>query len=102
MAGISAGRKRVAARGRFVWICWRAGRLLHGHIRTAAFARLFSWLHASAPIKAPSIVPYALAASCTFEEADCLTLLGIEELMRELKGAGTRRAVTKLISRLCP
>lgn len=45
--------------------------------------------------------PNALAGLFTFEKANCLSLLGVEELMRELKGRGTCRAVKKPISRPC-
>ena len=43
-------------------------------------------------------VPNALAAPFAFEKANCLSLLGVEELVGELKGCGTRRAVQKPIS----
>jgi hypothetical protein len=45
-------------------------------------------------------VPNALAAPFTFEKANCLSMLGIEKLMDELKGGGTRRAVKEPILRL--
>jgi len=44
-------------------------------------------------------VPNALAASFAFEEANCLSLLRIEELMGELKGGCAGRAVKKPLAR---
>jgi hypothetical protein len=50
------------------------------------------------PQNTPLLVPNALAAPFTFEKANSLSLFGIEELMGEAKGGGTRWAVQKPIS----
>ena len=46
-------------------------------------------------------VPNALAAPVAFEQANGLSLLGIEELMGEPKGGGTCLTVKKPIPRRC-
>lgn len=47
-----------------------------------------------------SLVPNALAAPFALEKANRLSLLGIEKLMGELQGIGTRRTMAKPISLL--
>jgi hypothetical protein len=55
---------------------------------------MISWIAAAAAL----LVPDALAAPFTFEKANCLSLLGIEELMGKLKRGSARREVKKPIS----
>ena len=42
-------------------------------------------------------VPNTLAAPFAFKKANCLSLLGVEKLVAELKGGSARRAVKKPI-----
>jgi hypothetical protein len=49
------------------------------------------------PTEAASLVPNSFAASFTFEKANCLSLLRIEELMGLLKISGARGAVKKTV-----